>query len=385
MDLNQIFKDVFNQSSTHSFFAPGRVNLIGEHTDYNGGHVFPCAITQGTYGYVCPREDQLIRCYSTNFADLGVIEWPLEDLDYNKAHNWTNYVKGMFKFIIEADYDIPHGMDILVSGNIPNGAGLSSSASLELLAGVIISAMYDLNIDRLDLIKMGQRVENEFLGLNTGIMDQFAIGMGKQDYALYLDVNTLKFEYVPAEFGDYLILIMNTNKRRELTDSKYNQRRSECEAALEILQAHANINNLCDLSNEEFDKLSHHLTDEILFKRAKHAVTENTRTKEANRVLNEGDLAAFGELMNASHISLRDDYDVTGVELDTLVETAWKLDAVLGARMTGAGMGGCAIALVHKDYLDNVQSQIESTYTEKIGYAPSFYVAEVGDGAKEIN
>lgn len=382
--MEEKFKEQFGVEPTHSFFAPGRVNLIGEHTDYNGGHVFPCAITQGTYGYVRPREDKLVRCYSANFEEIGMIEWSLDDLSYDKQDNWTNYIKGMYKFINEEGYETPYGLDILVSGNIPNGAGLSSSASLELLAGVTIAGIYDLDIDRLTLIKLGQKVENEFLGLNTGIMDQFAIGMGKKDHALYLDVNTLNYEYVPAEFGDYVILIMNTNKRRELTDSKYNQRRSECEVALAILKDHADITNLCDLTNEEFAELGKYLEDEILYKRAKHAVTENTRTKEANRVLNQGNLEAFGKLMNQSHISLRDNYDVTGIELDTLVQAAWNQDEVLGARMTGAGMGGCAIALVHKDQVESVKKNIQASYTETIGYAPSFYVAEVGDGAKQI-
>src|SRR5699024_2235098 len=319
-----------------------------------------------------------------NFEELGIISFDLEELSFNKEDNWTNYVKGMIKYIQEAGHKVDRGFDLLIYGNIPNGAGLSSSASLELLIGVMLEHEFDLDIDRLDLVKLGQKVENEFIGLNSGIMDQFAVGMGKEGSAIYLDVNTLDYTLVPAEFGDNVILIMNTNKRRELAESKYNQRRQECKMALKELQSELSIHTLGDLSNDEFDSNIELLSDEISLKRARHAVYENSRTQEAVELLKENKLEAFGELLNKSHISLRDDYDVTGIELDTLVEAAWKQKGVLGARMTGAGMGGCAIALVNKGAVADAIELIGTEYKDKIGYKASFYIAEIGDGAKKL-
>lgn len=382
--LNQTFIDIFNHPAERHFFSPGRINLIGEHTDYNGGHVFPCAITIGTYGLVSIREDKLVQCYSTNMADTGVITFSLDELEKNEEVSWINYVIGMLKYVQASTKPFTHGFNLVIEGNIPNGAGLSSSASLEMLIGTIADEIYHLELDRVKMVKLGQQVENKFIGVNSGIMDQFAIGMGQAEQAMFLDVNTLDFQYIPAEFGDYRILIMNTNKRRELADSKYNERRSQCEAALDQLKTELTINSLGDLDNETFDANRNLINDPILAKRAKHAVYENTRTIEAKALLQAGELEKFGKLLNASHISLRDDYDVTGIELDTLVESAWSHQEVLGARMTGAGMGGCAIALVHKDAIDEVSAAIRSDYTEKVGYAPSFYIAQVGDGSKEL-
>lgn len=379
------FKKVFKMESTASYFSPGRVNLIGEHVDYNGGHVLPCAITQGTMGLVRLRDDMTVNCISDNFDELGVISFDLDqELVFDKQDNWTNYVKGMIKYVREAGHTVDKGFDLLIYGDIPNGAGLSSSASLELLIGVILESEFNLDLERLDLVKIGQRVENDFIGLNTGIMDQFAIGMGQNDHAIYLDVNTLDYTLVPAEFGDNVILIMNTNKRRELADSKYNQRRSECEAALEELQTELNIQTLGDLSNEAFDANTGLLSNETYLKRSRHAVYENTRTQEAVELLKANQLEEFGQLLNQSHISLRDDYEVTGAELDALVEAAWDQKGVLGARMTGAGMGGCAIALVNKEAVDEAIDQIGQRYKDQIGYDASFYVAEIGDGAKKL-
>lgn len=379
------FKKVFKMESTASYFSPGRVNLIGEHVDYNGGHVLPCAITQGTMGLVRLRDDMTVNCISDNFDELGVISFDLDqELIFDKQDNWTNYVKGMIKYVREAGHTVDKGFDLLIYGDIPNGAGLSSSASLELLIGVILESEFNLDLERLDLVKIGQRVENDFIGLNTGIMDQFAIGMGQNDHAIYLDVNTLDYTLVPAEFGDNVILIMNTNKRRELADSKYNQRRSECEAALEELQTELNIQTLGDLSNEAFDANTGLLSNETYLKRSRHAVYENTRTQEAVELLKANQLEEFGQLLNQSHISLRDDYEVTGAELDALVEAAWDQKGVLGARMTGAGMGGCAIALVNKEAVEEAINQIGQRYKDQIGYDASFYVAEIGDGAKKL-
>lgn len=383
-DLKMKFTDTFGEKPTSTYFSPGRVNLIGEHVDYNGGHVLPCAITQGTLGIVRLRVDSRVNCLSENFEELGIISFDLDELSFDKEDNWTNYVKGMIKYIQEAGHKVDRGFDLLIYGNIPNGAGLSSSASLELLIGVMLEREFNLDLERLDLVKLGQKVENEFIGLNSGIMDQFAVGMGKEGSAIYLDVNTLDYTLVPAEFGDNVILIMNTNKRRELAESKYNQRRKECETALKELQSELSIQTLGDLSNEEFDSNIELLSDEILLKRARHAVYENSRTQEAVELLKENKLEAFGELLNKSHISLRDDYDVTGIELDTLVEAAWKQKGVLGARMTGAGMGGCAIALVNKGVVADAIELIGTEYKDKIGYEASFYIAEIGDGAKKL-
>lgn len=384
--LKAKFKTVFSSTNEGElFFSPGRVNLIGEHTDYNGGYVFPCAITQGTYAVVSKREDQLIQCYSMNFESLGVISFSLDNLAYDEQDNWTNFVKGMLHYLKETGHELNTGFDLLIYGNIPNGAGLSSSASLELLIGIVAEQVYQLDLERLDLVHLGKRVENEFMGVQTGIMDQFAIGMGRKGMAIHLNTNTLDYELVPADFGDYVILIMNSNKRRELADSKYNLRRSECEEALRRLQLGVDIEQLCDLNEAEFEQHRSLIDDELLEKRAKHAVYENERTKKAKVALIEGKLEEFGQLLNQSHISLRDDYDVTGLELDTLAETAWEQEGVLGARMTGAGMGGCAIALVHKEAVATVERAIQSRYKSVVGYEADFYVAEVGDGAKWLS
>lgn len=367
-----------------AFFAPGRINLIGEHTDYNGGHVFPCAITYGTYAVARKREDKVIRLYSTNFPEKGIIELDLNQLDYEKEHSWANYPKGMIRYIIEAGYDIPSGFECAIEGNIPNGAGLSSSASIELLTGVLVNGLFGLEIPRLDLIKIGKKVENEFIGVNSGIMDQFAIGMGMKDAGILLDCQTLKYEYAPIHLEDYKILIMNTNKRRELADSKYNERRGECEEALAQLQQKLSIVALGQLSEAEFDENQYLITNETVRKRAKHAVYENVRTIKALEELKAGNIEAFGQLINQSHVSLRDDYEVTGIELDSLVEAAWNQPGVLGARMTGAGFGGCAIAIVTNEEVENFIANVGAAYLEKIGYEAEFYVASIGDGAKEI-
>lgn len=384
MDLKKVFQEKFNTTDSQSFFSPGRINLIGEHTDYNGGHVFPAAITLGTYGEARKREDDLIRLYSGNFPDLGIFELSLKDLTFKKEHDWTNYVKGMVKFLLEAGYDISTGFDLALYGNIPNGAGLSSSASLELLAGVVLEELFQLDISRLDLILTGKRVENEFIGVNSGIMDQFAIGMGQKDHGIFLDTNTLEYEMVPVELGKYVVCIMNTNKRRELADSKYNERRAECEEALARLQKQLAIKSLGELTEEEFEKNTFLINDPILEKRARHAVYENGRTIKAKNALVKGDLETFGKLLNASHASLRDDYEVTGLELDTLAQTAQSVPGVLGARMTGAGFGGCAIALVKEDQLENLKEVVGEKYLNVVGYKADFYEAHVGDGTKKL-
>ncbi|MBS4456308.1 galactokinase [Tuanshanicoccus lijuaniae] len=382
--LKEKFTEVFQREDGKVFFAPGRINLIGEHTDYNGGRVFPCAITNGTYAVAALREDTTVRCYSMNFDEVGVISFELSELVNRKEDSWTNFVKGVIKYLGEAGYTVDKGFDILIYGNIPNGSGLSSSSSLELLVGVTLEHLFNFDIDRVELVKIGQRVENHFIGVNSGIMDQFAIGMAAKEQAIYLDTNTLEYELVPAEFGDNVVLIMNTKKRRELVESNYNERRSQCEEALRRLQSELDIKALGELSVETFEANRHLIGDDVLERRAKHAVYENERTKLAKEALTSGDLERFGQLLNESHISLRDDYEVTGLELDTLVHTAWEQPGVLGARMTGAGMGGCAIALVNKDKVDAVQTEVQAVYEQTVGYPAEFYVAQVGDGARAL-
>lgn len=382
--LQQIFAEKFGEKGTGSYFAPGRINLIGEHTDYNGGYVFPASITIGTYGVARKRADKQIRLYSENFPEKGIITFSLDDLEYRKEDDWTNYPKGVIRYLKAAGHAIDSGIEIAFYGNIPNGAGLSSSASIELLTGVILDDLFGLAIERLELILKGKKVENEFIGVNSGIMDQFAIGMGKKDHALLLDTNTLAYDLVPAEFGDYVVAIMNTNKRRELADSKYNERRGECEEALKRLQTKLKIQSLGELDEATFFAHTSLIEDPTLIKRAKHAVTENQRTLKAKAALEAGDLESFGHLLDASHASLRDDYEVTGIELDTLVAAAQEQPAVLGARMTGAGFGGCAIALVKKSEWEAFATAVKESYLEKIGYETDIYQASIDDGARKL-
>ncbi|WP_018931679.1 galactokinase [Gracilibacillus lacisalsi] len=389
MDVKRLvakFQDMFQTTEQpRAFFAPGRINLIGEHTDYNGGHVFPAAISFGTYALAVPRQDRKVRLYSDNFPDKGIIDVSLDDLSYKKEDDWTNFPKGMMLYFQEEGFNIDKGFDVLFYGNIPNGAGLSSSASIELVTGVLLENLYRLDIDRIRMVQLGQKVENDYIGVNSGIMDQFAIGMGKADHAMLLDCDTLNYQYAPIKLENHDIIIINTNKRRELADSKYNERRSQCEAALADLQKELSINSLGELTPEQFEESRSLISDETNQKRAKHAVYENARTIDALKKLNAGDLEEFGQLVNQSHVSLRDDYEVTGMELDTIAETAWQQKGVLGARMTGAGFGGCAIAIVEKTMVEAVKAAIGKAYQEKVGYTPTFYVAAIGDGAKEIS
>ncbi|PJN88379.1 galactokinase [Bacillus sp. mrc49] len=390
MDKNTLiteFQQVFSieaSQGVHTFFSPGRINLIGEHTDYNGGYVLPCAITYGTYGVVKLREDRRVRVYSKNFANKGVIEFSLDRLEFDAEDNWANYPKGMIRYIQESQGAFPVGFDLYVSGNLPNGAGLSSSASLEMLMGVILDEIFALGVNRIELVKLGQKVENEFIGVNSGIMDQFAVGMGKVNCGIFLDCQTLEYEYAPLNIEGHKIIIINSNKRRELADSKYNQRRSECEEALRLLQSKLDIQSLGDLTEEEFEANLSLIEDDVLKRRAKHAVYENNRTKKALRSLKEGDLSTFGNLMDESHLSMREDYEITGIELDTLVEAAWEQAGTVGARMTGGGFGGCAIALVDANAVDSFIKDVGGRYKQEIGYEADFYVASIGDGAKRI-
>jgi galactokinase len=382
IDFGKIFG---NAEGTAVYFAPGRVNLIGEHTDYNGGHVFPCALTIGTYAVARMREDKLIRVYSKNFEDTGIIEFSIDELVNTKGHDWANYPKGVVWAFSQEGFCINKGFEILFYGNIPNGAGLSSSASIELVTSVILKDLYRFDLDMIEMVKLSKLAENKFIGVNCGIMDQFAIGMGKENCAVLLDTNNLNYTYARINLKDASIVIANTNKIRGLADSKYNERRSQCEEALKDLQQKLEINSLGELTEEEFDKHKHLIKDSISIKRAKHAVCENQRTIKAVKALQEEDIETFGLLMNASHVSLRDDYEVTGIELDILVEIAWNQKGVVGSRMTGAGFGGCTVSIVKNDYIDDFIKNVGEAYVEKIGYEASFYVVNIGDGARKLN
>lgn len=383
--LMETFQKLYGgEGEIKTFFSPGRVNLIGEHTDYNGGHVFPCALTLGTYGIARKREDRKLRFYSANFEKLGVIETSLDDLVPSRAAQWTNYPKGVIWAFEKKGYSIPQGMDVLIYGTIPNGSGLSSSASLEVLIGVMLKELFNIEISMQDIALIGQYSENNYNGCNCGIMDQFAVAMGKKDCAVFLDTNTLQYEYASVKLDDAKIVITNSKVKHSLVDSAYNDRRRESEEALHDLQKVVDIKTLGDLTEEEFEAHKDAIKDEICKKRAKHAVYENQRTIRAVKALKENDIAEFGRLMNQSHISLRDDYEVSCEEIDVLVDLAWKIDGVIGSRITGGGFGGCTVSIVKNDAVDTFIDQVGAGYKEKTGREAEFYVVEIGDGARVL-
>lgn len=383
--LMETFQKLYGgEGEIKTFFSPGRVNLIGEHTDYNGGHVFPCALTLGTYGIARKREDRKLRFYSANFEKLGVIETSLDDLVPSQAAQWTNYPKGVIWAFEKKGYSIPQGMDVLIYGTIPNGSGLSSSASLEVLIGVMLKELFNIEISMQDIALIGQYSENNYNGCNCGIMDQFAVAMGKKDCAVFLDTNTLQHEYASVKLEDAKIVITNSKVKHSLVDSAYNDRRRESEEALHDLQKVVDIKTLGDLTEEEFEAHKDAIKDEICKKRAKHAVYENQRTIRAVKALKENDIAEFGRLMNQSHISLRDDYEVSCEEIDVLVDLAWKIDGVIGSRITGGGFGGCTVSIVKNDAVDTFIDQVGAGYKEKTGREAEFYVVEIGDGARVL-
>ncbi len=385
-DLKQLKERFFSlygdpSSAPSVYFAPGRVNLIGEHTDYNGGYVFPCALNFGTYLVVRPNGEEVVRFASTNFDFKA--EVPLDKLSGKVDDQWVNYPLGVMNEMIDQGME-PLGLDLLFSGDIPNGAGLSSSASIEMVTAYALNDLTGVALARLDLVKISQRAENEFVGMNCGIMDQFAVGMGKENHAVFLNCDTLDYDLVPLALKDHRLVITNTNKQRKLTDSKYNERRAECEKAVEYISRERPLHNLGELSLDEFEKLQHLIPDETIRRRAYHVVSEDARVLEAVHALRRGDLKRFGELMYESHASLRDNYEVTGIELDTLVEEARKIPGVLGSRMTGAGFGGCTVSLVEKEAVDDFIRQLGPAYTRKTGLKADFYVAGVGDGVKKL-
>jgi galactokinase len=380
-ELKLIFEKTFgDRDNLKYFFSPGRVNLIGEHTDYNGGHVFPSTISLGTYGVASKREDMLIRCYSDNYPALGFVDVDLNDLTFKESDEWVNYLKGVIIQLNKRGYHLDSGFEFAIKGNIPGG-GLSSSASLELLVCVMLDELYNFGVDRLEMVKLSRAVENEYIGVNCGIMDQFIIGMGKKDHAILLDTNTLKYEHVKLELGEYMILIGNTNKKRTLADSKYNERFAECQSALKLMQTVTDIKSLGDLSEAEFEEHKYVIKDDVLLRRAKHAVYENQRTLKSFEALSQGDLISFGQFMNESHESLKDDYEVSCDELDTMVYAMREQKGVIGSRMTGAGFGGCTVSLVKKDRVDAAISRVSEIYEDKIGYKGDFHIVEIGDGS----
>ena len=384
--LMETFQKLYGgEGEIKTFFSPGRVNLIGEHTDYNGGHVFPCALTLGTYGIARKREDRKLRFYSANFEKLGVIETSLDDLVPSQAAQWTNYPKGVIWAFEKKGYSIPQGMDVLIYGTIPNGSGLSSSASLEVLIGVMLKELFNIEISMQDIALIGQYSENNYNGCNCGIMDQFAVAMGKKDCAVFLDTNTLQYEYASVKLDDAKIVITNSKVKHSLVDSAYNDRRRESEEALHDLQKVVDIKTLGDLTEEEFEAHKDAIKDEICKKRAKHAVYENQRTIRAVKALKENDIAEFGRLMNQSHISLRDDYEVSCEEIDVLVDLAWKIDGVIGSRITGGGFGGCTVSIVKNDSVYTFIENIGTAYKEKVGHEAEFYTVQIGDGASRLD
>lgn len=385
-ELMQKFYEIFgNEGDVSSYFAPGRVNLIGEHTDYNGGHVFPCALTIGTYGIARKRDDNKIRFYSANFSKLGVIETSLDDLVPSEKAGWTNYPKGVMWTFEKRGYKLTSGVDFLIWGNIPNGSGLSSSASLEVLTGVMLRDLFGFDeITMQDLALIGQYSENNFNGMNCGIMDQFASAMGKKDCAIFLDTSNLNFEYAPVKLPDAKIVITNSKVKHSLVGSAYNDRRNECETALKDLQKVTDIQTLGDLTEEEFEAHKEAIQDPVCRVRAKHAVYENQRTIKAVNALKENNIEEFGRLMNASHVSLRDDYEVSCEEIDILVDLAWQIPGVIGSRITGGGFGGCTVSIVKNDAVDTFIDTIGKQYKEKVGHEAEFYVVEIGDGAGKL-
>lgn len=385
--LFDMFAELFGDSEGARFyFSPGRVNLIGEHTDYNGGHVFPCALTLGTYGAARKREDNKIHFYSMNLDSFGIVEASLDDLTNKKEYNWANYPLGIVWAFKEKGHTITSGFDMVIWGNIPNGSGLSSSASLEVLTGVILTDLFKIkDLSMTDLALIGQYSENNFNGCNCGIMDQFAVAMGKKDHAIFLDTSDLSYEYAPCVLDGAKIVITNSKVKHSLVDSAYNDRRNECAAALKALQSELDIQALGDLTPEEFEAHKSLIKDEIQLQRAKHAVYENQRTIDAVTALKAGDIERFGKLMNQSHISLRDDYDVSCEEIDILVDLAWKIPGVLGSRITGGGFGGCTVSIVKNESIDTFIETIGKTYLEKVGHEAEFYTVDIGDGASRLD
>lgn len=380
------FAELFGDTEgVKTYFAPGRVNLIGEHTDYNGGHVFPCALTIGTYAAARKRNDRKINLFSINLDSDKPIETSLDELTPSDAAGWTNYPKGVIWAFEGRGYKLDTGLDMVIIGDIPAGSGLSSSASLEVLTGFILRDLYGFDeVTNVNLAQIGQYSENNYNGMNCGIMDQFASAMGKENNAIFLDCNTLNYEYAPIDLSDAKIVVTNSKVKHSLVDSAYNERRSSCELAVSELKSVVDINTLGDLSEEDFEKYKSVIKDYARIRKAHHAVYENQRTIKAVEALKAGDLTTFGKLMNESHISLRDDYETSCPEVDVLVDAAWSCDGVIGSRITGGGFGGCTVSIVKNDAIDAFKETLTKEYLEKVGKEPDFYVVSIGNGPSII-
>lgn len=379
------FKEIFGDTEgVNVYFAPGRVNLIGEHTDYNGGHVFPCALSIGTYAAARKRSDSKLNFFSANFEKSGIVESDIQNIKPEETAGWTNYPKGVIWAFAERGMNVDCGMDFVIYGNIPNGSGLSSSASLEVLTGFVLRDLYGFEVSNTDLALIGQFSENNFNGMNCGIMDQFASAMGKKDCAIFLNTADLSFEYAPLALEDSKIVVTNSNVKHSLVGSEYNVRRTECETALKELQEVVDIKTLGDLTEEEFEAHKSAIKDEVRIKRAKHAVYENQRTIQAVEALKNQDIEAFGKLMNASHVSLRDDYAVSCEEIDVLVDEAWKIEGVLGSRITGGGFGGCTVSIVKNNAVEEFKEKLGKAYKERMDKEASFYLVDIGNGPYKL-
>ena len=380
-ELTQKFSEKYNHEATAHYFTPGRVNLIGEHIDYNGGLVMPCAVTLGTWLLIAPNNDKMLRFKSLNFEEEAAIELKKE---YTKTGpEWYNYPLGVFNELLK-EHEISTGLDMLFFGNIPIGSGLSSSASIEVIMAYALNDYFNLGLERIQIPLLAQKVENEFIGVNCGIMDQFAVAFGEANKAIVLNCDTLKYKIVDCNLGDYNLAIINTNKPRKLAESKYNERVAECQQALADLNTEITLHNLCELSYDKFALHKHLIQDETVLRRATHVIKENDRVNLAAKALNDGALEEFGRLMYASHQSLKDLYEVTGLELDTVVDFCRDYEHVIGARMTGAGFGGCAIALLKKGKEDDFAKQLTEYYVKRVGYPAAIYISEIGNGASAI-
>ncbi|HLN19703.1 MAG TPA: galactokinase [Bacteroidales bacterium] len=384
LSFEKIFTEKYGkvQEKPALFFSPGRVNLIGEHTDYNGGFVFPCALNYGTYLLVRKAGGKTIKFSTLNFDEDA--ETDISSMPVKSGNSWINYPLGVMKEFMMRGIELS-GLELLFYGDVPNGAGLSSSASIEMVTATAINEIFSAGISTLDLVKMSQRAENVFVGMNCGIMDQFAVGFGRKDHAIFLNCDTLEYENVPVELGTHSLIITNSNKRRGLTDSKYNERREQCERAVNYLKYYRDLRNLSELSITEIGELDMYIPENVIKKRARHIITENARVLSAIEVLKKNELKKFGELMNESHDSLKNDYEVTGTELDTLVYEGRKLPGVIGTRMTGAGFGGCTVSIIEKEHVENFMQKLSETYTQKTGLVPDFYLPKIGDGARRIS
>lgn len=381
-ELKKAFQTVYGKEAEAVYFSPGRVNLIGEHTDYNGGYVFPCALSFGTYLLLLKNGKKEVNFRSLNQPDAVTVS--LDKLTERLENSWANYPLGVFAQFVKRGCPIDEGFDILIWGDVPNGAGLSSSASLEVVTAYALNDQLGTSLTRTELAKIGQMAEHEFALVNCGIMDQFASAQGKKDHAIFLNCDTLEFELVPVKLEGIKVVISNTHSPHKLDSGAYNERVAQCQLAVQQINAVRPIKYLAELSEEEFKKVEHAITDPVAHKRARHVVGEVQRTQDAVKALKAGDIAAFGKLMNASHVSLRDDYEVTGPELDTMAEEAWKISGVIGSRMTGGGFGGCTVSLVKDEAIDEFIEKVGKGYEQKIGIRPDFYIAEIGDGAKRI-